>query len=556
VSRAGSRLRDSFAAFGAIFVNRDLRRVAIAWTSFMTGQWAYYVALSVFAYNEGGAAAVGLVGVIRAIPGAISAPISATLADRYRRERVILVAQLGRAVVLLVSAAALLEDVPAGFIYAAAGAMTVLGTAAQPANRALVPSLARTPQELTHANVALGSIESIALFAGPAIGGFLLVFGDEAFVFAVAAGTAALSASLFLGIRTERVVARRLERGAGHVLREISAGFRTMGEERRVRLIVGLTAAQMFVAGAFNVLLVAAALDLLDVGESGVGYLNSAVGIGGLLGAIAAVVLVGRERLASDFRVGILLWGIPIALIGFWPQSVLAFALLIAVGAGNTLLDVSGPTLLQRMVRDEVLGRVFGAFQGLLIVAFGAGMITAPLIIELAEIRGSLIATGALLPVLGALFWRSLARLETSLGTPSAEVALLRGVPIFEPLSPAALEYLASKLTPLEQKAGEVVFEEGDQGDRYYLIGDGKVEVSVAGNVAATLGPGEGFGEIALVRDVPRTATVRAKTDATLHALERDEFISAVSGNPLSADAADTLITTRLGSAGPDVARV
>jgi MFS family permease len=555
VSRAGGRLKDSFSAFGAVFGNRDLRRVAIAWISTMIGQWAYYVALSVFAYKEGGAAAVGIVGLIRTIPGAISAPLSAMLADRYRRERVILVGQLGRLIVLLSSAAALAADAPAGFIYAAAGAMTVFGTAMQPANRALVPSLARTPQELTQANVALGSFESIALFVGPAIGGFLLAVSDEAFVFTVAAATSALAGALMLGIRTERV-GGRLGRGAKHLLQEISAGFRTVAEEGRVRLIVGLTAVQMFVAGAFNVLIVAAALDLLDLGESGVGYLNSAVGIGGLLGAMAAVVLVGRERLASDFGIGILLWGIPLVLIGFWPHSALAFALLIAVGAGNTLLDVAGPTLLQRMVRDEVLGRVFGAFQGLLIVAFGAGMIAAPAVIELAGIRGSLIATGALLPVLAALFWRSLGRVETSLAAPSEEVALLRAVPIFEPLSPPVLEYLAGKLTTVEHQAGDVVFQQGDRGDRYYLIGDGQVEVSVDGGVSTTLGPGEGFGEIALLRDVPRTATVRAKTDATLYALERDEFIAAVSGNPLSTEAADTLITSRLSSAGPEVARL
>jgi MFS family permease len=556
VTRARSRLSDSFRGLGAVFSNPNLRRLELAWISTVLWQWAYYVALSVFAYKEGGAAAVGLVGLIRTIPSAISAPFSAMLSDRYPRQYVMLGANVGRMLVLLASAAALYADAHPGFVYAGAGVMTILGTAIQPAQAALMPSLARTPQELTHANVALGSFESVALFLGPAIGGFMLAASDESAVFVAAALGSALSAFLITRIRPEEAFERRIGRGAGRFLGEFSAGFRTVGSEPGVRLIVGLSAAQMLVAGAFNVLVVAAALDLLDLGESGVGFLNSALGVGGLVGTIAALVLVGRERLASDFGIGILLWSVPIVLIGIWPESVVAFALLIAVGAGTTLVDVSGPTLLQRMVRDEVLGRVFGAFWSLLILGFGIGMIAAPVLIELAGIRGALIATGALLPVLTALFWRSLSRIEVKAPAPSDAVELLRSIPIFAPLPPAVLEYLAGRLITVRQQAGEVVFRQRDSGDRYYIVGEGEVEVTVGGNVAATLGPGEGFGEIALLRDVPRTATVQARTDVTLYALERDDFLSAVTGDPGSTEAANKLITTRLGSAGPEVARI
>jgi MFS family permease len=555
VSRAWSRLKDSFWGFGATFANPNLRRLEVAWISTVLGQWAYYVALSVFAYKEGGAAAVGIVGLIRTIPSAISAPLSSMLSDRYPRQRIMLAASVGRTLVLVASAAALAADLPAGFIYVAAGLITVLATANKPAQAALLPSLARTPQELTQANVAIGSFESIGLFLGPAIGGFLLAASDEAVVFGAAAAATAVSAALVARVRPGEEAARRPGRGAEHFLEEISAGFRTVAEESRLRLIVGLSAAQMLVAGAFNVLVVAAALDLLDLGEAGVGYLNSAVGVGGLVGTIAAVVLVGRERLASDFGIGILLWSVPIALIGLWPQSIIAFALLIAVGAGNTLLDVAGPTLLQRMVRNEVMGRVFGAFWSLLIIGFGIGMIAAPVLIELVGIRGALIATGAVLPVVTGLFWRNLAQMEVETQAPSETADLLRSIPIFTPLPPAVLEYLAGRLGTVKLQAGDVVFRQGDSGKRYYIVGAGEVEVSIDGDVASTLVPGEGFGEIALLRDVPRTATVRAKTDATLHALERDEFIAAVSGNPVSAEAAESMIASRLGSVGPEAAR-
>lgn len=556
MSRVRSRLKDSFSGLGAVFANPNLRRLELAWISTVLGQWAYFVALAVFAYKEGGAAAVGLVGLIRTIPSAISAPFSSMLSDRYSRQRVMLAANVGRMLVLAASAAALYADAHPGFIYAAAGVMTVLGTAIQPAQAALMPSLARTPHELTHANVALGSFQSIGLFLGPAIGGFLLAVSDEAVVFAAAAFASGWAAFLVARIRVEGADEQRAERTPHQFLEEITAGFRTVGAEPGVRLIVGLSAAQMLVAGAFNVLVVAAALDLLDLGEAGVGFLNSAVGVGGIVGTVVALALAGRQRASSDFGIGILLWSIPIALIGIWPESLVAFALLIAVGAGNTLLDVSGPTLLQRMVRDEVLGRVFGAFWSLLIVSFGIGMIGAPLLIELVGIRGALIVTGGLLPVLTALFWRSLAQIDVGVRPPSDAAELLRTVSIFAPLPESALEYLARRLTTVRKQAGDVVFNQGDHGDRYYLVDEGEVEVSVDGRIASTLGRGEGFGEIALLRDVPRTATVTAKTDVTLHALERDEFLSAVTGDPGSAEAADLVATARLSSAGPEVARI
>jgi MFS family permease len=556
VSRLRSRARESFSGLGAVFANPNLRRLELAWISTVLGQWAYFVALAVFAYEEGGAAAVGLVGLIRTIPSAISAPFSSMLSDRYPRQRVMLVANAGRMVVLAASAAGLYADVHPGLIYAAAGVMTILGTAIQPAQAALMPSLARTPHELTHANVALGSFESSGLFLGPAIGGFLLAASDEAVVFAAAAIISGWAAFLVARIRVEGAEEQRAERAPQQFLQEITAGFRTVGAEAGVRLIVGLSAAQMLVAGAFNVLVVATALDLLDLGEAGVGFLNSAVGVGGIVGTVVALALAGRQRASSDFGIGILLWSIPIALIGIWPESLVAFALLIAVGAGNTLLDVSGPTLLQRMVRDEVLGRVFGAFWSLLILSFGVGMIAAPLLIELVGIRGALIVTGGLLPVLTALFWRSLAQIDVRVRPPSDAGALLRSVSIFAPLPESALEYLSRALTTVTKQAGDVVFHQGDHGDRYYLVDAGEVEVSVDGRIASTLGRGEGFGEIALLRDLPRTATVTAKTDVTLHALARDEFIAAVSGNPVSTEAAETVIASRLGSFGPEVARL
>jgi MFS family permease len=259
VSGLRSRLGEAIRPLGSVFANPNIRRVELAWIITILGQWAYYVALAVFAYKEGGAAAVGLVGLIRTIPAALSVPFSSMLADRYPRQYVLLAGNLGRMIVLLASAVGLYADVHVGFIYAAAAAMSVLATALKPAQASLLPTLARTPQELTAANVAFGSFESIGLFLGPAIGGFLLAATTESAVFAIASVASAWAALLVARIKPETAPAAREEQQPRRFLQEITEGFRTVGADSGLRVIVGLSAAQMLVAGAFSVLVVAAA---------------------------------------------------------------------------------------------------------------------------------------------------------------------------------------------------------------------------------------------------------------------------------------------------------
>jgi MFS family permease len=554
-----SRLRESFTTLGVNFSNPGLRRVQLAWVSTMVGQWAYYIALAVYAYDVGGSPAVGLIGLIRTIPAAISAPFVGLLSDRYARERVMLAAQIGRLVVLVVSAAALAAEAPAWVIFAGAGLMTVLGTAIKPAQAAMLPSLASTPEELTAANVTFSSVESISLFAGPALGGLLLAVTDESVVFLVAAAGAAFAAFLVAGVRTE--TAARTERARREVrtesfLAELSAGYRTIGSEPGLRVVGGLWAAHWLVAGAVHVLLVAVALELLDIGESGVGLLSATIGVGGVIGTFVALGLLAPDRLAVNFATGLLIRGAALALIGVWPEPAVAFALLFINGIGNTIIDASGSTLLQRMVRDEVRARVFGALQGILILGLGVGTIVIPVVIETAGVRAALIVTGSLLAGLTLLSVRSLTRVQPPSPVPPETLELLRSLPIFAPLPESTLEQLAGRMATVRRSAGDVVFQQGAPGDLYYVIEEGDVEVTVDGRLASTLRRGDGFGEIALLRDVPRTATVTATSDVTLRALERDDFIAAVTGHDESAEAADTVVADRLGTAAPEVARI
>lgn len=546
------RLRDSARSFGRVFRNPNIRRIEGAWAASIIAHWAYGIALAVYAYRDGGAAAVGLVGLVRFLPSAVASPFASVLGDRYRRERVMLVAELTRAVLLAATTAVIVTDGPSALVYVLAGLVSVAYSAVRPAQAALLPSVAKTPKELTAANVTSSTIESLGIFGGPAIGGLLLAATSEDVVFGACTAAFLLSATLLSRVRVETQPEPR-ERGGG-VVREFTAGFVTLFREPGLRVLVALLASQTLVAGALNVLIVVSALELLDLGEEGVGFLNSAVGIGGLIGAVVSAALIGR-RLSSNFLVGILLWGIPIGLIGLFPEPAPALLFLAVVGLGNTLVDVSAFTLLQRAVPDDVLSRVFGAVQGLWVATIGIGAIVAPLLIAAVDIRGALLITGALLPILATLLRGRLAQLDEA-PVPARELELLRSIDLFAPLPQPTLESLAQALVPVRLAAGEEIFRQGDVGDRYYIVADGTVEIIIDGEVVRETGPGGYFGEIALLRDVPRTATVRAQGDVELLALDRDDFIAAVTGHAASAEAADSVIATRLGSLRPGLASV
>src|SRR5215203_1237416 len=553
-ARWKEQFSESAQAVRTAAANPNIRRLELAWMGSISGLWMYTIALSVFAYEEGGAAAVGLVGAIRLFPAAIAAPFAAGLGDRFPRERVLLVAGVLRTLLMVAAALAVFSSVPPLAVYCLAGVENLVGTVFRPLQGALLPVLSSSPEELTAANLGFATIESVATFAGPTLGGVLLATTSTGTVFAVTAGIYASATYLVARIRATKREAPREEKVSAAT--EALAGFRTIAADANLRLIIGLYGAQTLVAGALNVLLVVMSLQLLDLGQSGVGFLAAAVGVGGLIGAVVALALVGRQRLATDFGLGLVLWGVPIALIGIFPEPPIALLLLGLVGIGVTVVDVAAVTLLQRVVPDEVLARVFGVLQTVFVATIGLGAIAAPALVAWLGPRGALIATGALLPTLSVVLWTRLRKLDGVGMAPADALDLLRASPLFRPLPGPVIEELAAKLVVVTTSAGEQVIREGDAGDRFYLVGSGEVEVSSAGHPVATLRPGEYFGEIALLRDVPRTATVQAKSDARLYALERDEFLSAVTGHPESAEAADAVVASRLAGLRPGLGSV
>jgi MFS family permease len=555
VRRLLGQLAESGRAFQDVFRNPGLRRIELAWAASIVGTWAYGIAVVVYAYEQGGATAVGVVGLARWLAAAVASPFAALLGDRYDRRWVMVASDLARAALIGGGALAVFAEAPPIVVYVIAGLVGVAATAFRPAEAALIPSLARTPEELTAANVAASTIESVGIFGGPAIGGLLLAASGPGVVFLVTAGALLWSAFLVARVQPVDRAKEDGEQEAVSVVDELLAGFRTIAGERRLRLLVGLFSAQTFVDGMLNVLIVVIALKLLDTGQAGVGFLNSAVGIGGLFGALAAAALVGRRRLAADFGLGIFIWGVPLALVAVWPNQAFVLVLLAVVGIGNTIVDVSGMTLLQRAAPDDVLARVFGVLESLLLLTAALGAVFAPVLLNWLGTRGALIVAGALLPLVVIPAWPRLNALDQATEVPVEELELLRANPIFAPLPASTLEQLADALEEVLASAADEIVRQGEPGDRFYLVRDGTLDVYIDGKLVQSLGAGDSFGEIALLRDVPRTATVSARTDAVLYALDRRHFLAAVTGFGPSLSVAEGVIGMRLGSGRAGIVR-
>jgi MFS family permease len=544
VERLREHLRESARAMREVFRNRGLRRLQLAWAGSIIGSWAYTVALVVYAFDQGGASAVGLVGLVRWLPSAFASPLAAILGDRFPRVRVMLTSDLLRAVALGGMAALVVTDAPAAAIYVLAAAVAVIGTAFHPAQSALLPSLARTPEELTAANVSSSTLESLGFCVGPALGGLLLAFSPIWVVFLITACTFLWSALMLAPLLRE--AEPPLTRESPHLLDEATAGFRAIGKDPRLRLVVGLFSAQTLVNGAFGVLITVSAFDLLDLGASGVGYLNAAVGVGGIVGGLISLALVGHKRLATTFGVAVAGTGAPLLLVGGQPSTAVALIAFGLIGFANIICDVSGFTILQRGTPSEVLARVFGVLHSLIYATVAAGAVIAPVLVNAFGVRWTLVVVGLLLPILAILTHASLVRIDREPADPRG-LELLQDIPMFSPLSPPVLEQLAAGLAPVSASAGEEIIRVGDHGDRFYVVSSGEVEVFVDGRPPKREGEGTYFGEIALLRDVPRTATVRAATDVELYALDRDDFLPAVTGHAGSAQAAEAVIGARMG---------
>jgi MFS family permease len=563
-------VRDALSETGSsarlVAANPNLRRVNLALLGSLVGDGAYSAALAVYAFRWGGAPAVGAYGAIRFGLTALTVPFLVTIAERLPRRRVLVGLDLLRVVLVVGVALLVLAGGPPVLVLVVSGVVGLVGGPFRPVQAALTPSLVSSPRELAAANGVSSTLESLAFFAGPALGGLLLAVADVGVIFFFNAATFVFSAVMLVGLRVPaqaRAVApppggtesppmedgrpqdEAHEEPGGGFLAEVLAGFRTVVQDRRLLLVVGLTCLQTLVGGASAVFTVVVALELVDLGDPGVGYLNAALGLGAVVGGLVALSRAARGTLAADFGLGVLLWTLPPLVVALLPHPVVAFAVFAVIGLANPLVDVNLMTLLQRLAPEAVLGRVFGALESSAIAAMALGAVVMPLLFAGLGPTWGLVAL--VLPVAAVTLacWPALRRLDREL-RPPAHLDLVAAQPLFAGLPPAAQESLAERLVRRDVPAGTHVIEAGEAGDLFYLVESGRLTALRGGDALSAMGPGDCFGEIALLRDVPRTATVVADEPSTVLTLEREDFLSAVGADPETAARADLLVRTRL----------
>lgn len=539
------------SAVTAVFANPGLRSLELSWGALSVATWSYAIALSVYAYEIGGVAAVGLIALIRLAPGALVSPLSGLVSDKQSRRLVLLVCTALVALILAASAAVGLLDGPAAVVYVLAGLFTVASTPFIPAESALTPQLARSPQELAAANLVFNLIDNGGFLVGSLITGLALALGPPGIAFALATVAGAASFLVALGLpRDERPeYAKGIK--AGELVGETLSGFRLIAVDPGLRLPSAMTALLALVEGAADVLVVITALDLLGLSQSSVGYMNAAWGIGGLIGGAGLAVLLNRGHLIRSALAGSVILAAGLGLPALFPVVVAAYVGFLIVGSGHTFVDVVSNTLLQRLGDDESLGRIRGSLESLRLGAMALGSILVPAVVSFAGIRGTLAIAAVLLPLY--LLVRSGRLRGLELGAPLEErhYELLHTSPIFAPLPIATLERLCHEVTERRVVTSEVVITEGEAGDLFFLIESGVVEVSREGRPEGTQGPGEGFGEIALLHDVPRMATITARTECTLLVLSREDFLEAVTGHTRSNETAHSVAAGHLDGGFP-----
>jgi MFS family permease len=529
--------------YRALFQNRDYRLLFSGLAISMSGSWAYNVALVVFVFNATHSPAwVAAASMTRFLCALIASPFGGLLADRVERVRlmvtldtVALVLQAGLAVLAALNGAVVLA-------IALAALTSVTGSSYDPSARAATPAIVGE-EYLAAANSAQSAVENLAVIVGPAIAGALLIFAPPAVVFGVNAATFGLSAVLVGQIRARSQPADITKGGTVGPLKQMAGGLAAFFESPTVMLLAGFSILASFVYGTDTVLFVVISRDQLGTGSAGYGYLLAALGVGGIVMAAFMNRIAAVRRLGAIIVIGMAVYCLPTALLAVVHAPWIAFLIEVLRGAGTIVVDVLAITALQRVVKPEVVARVFGVFFAFVLAAVSLGALLMPILLGIVGLKTTLLIMGFAIPALSAASYpwlRALdARALADLSAIEPRIATLQALDIFAGATRAALERLARSAVEETVGAGTVLIQEGAAADDFFVLTDGKVDVSAVGEggVEHALGelvPPDYFGEIGLLERRPRTATVTTASPCTILRINGDDFVDSLTEATLS----------------------
>jgi hypothetical protein len=543
LSHVGPPLR----ALRAVLGNRRIARMQLAFLLFNVAEPAMWIGVLLFAFNVGGTAAVAFVTLLCCVPSGILAPVAAALGDRFRRDRVVRAGYLVQALGTAVLAAAIVGGAPTWAAYALALLASIPFTTGRPNHHAIVPSLATTPEEVAASNSVSALVEGMGYILGGIGAAVLATIGPGAIV-AEASAACFLAAALTFGVRAPTT---ELHDEAFHpwtLATDAIEGLGTLIRSRGPRVLVSIAAASAIGTGAAGVLMVPLAIDRLGLGDPGVGLLGTLQSVGLFVGAGVSVGFATRRKLAIGIVVAAATFWVGASGLGAARTAAVAMVAAVAYGAGITLLDVVGRTMLQRSTSDSVLTRVFGAVEGLWLLGYAGGATLAPIAQHVFGLGWAFAVAGALVFLAVLVSIPALRALDAAAVVPERQLSLVTHVPFFAPLPPFDLERISRQLDLLSVRVGAEVIRQGDIGDRFYIVDAGTFAIEIDGRRVDTVEEGGFFGEIALLHDVPRTATVRALTDGAVWALDQEEFVATVTGLPQAHTAAHEVSAERLRS--------
>jgi MFS family permease len=544
MARLAAPIRATVTAVSQALANDGIRRLQLIWSIGIAADAALLVVLLVVVYGQDGALATAVLGAVRMGPAVVAGMLAGTVVRRFGGRRVLLVLGLARAVVAGLCVIVIAADMPTIWLYVLAAVGAVAGAPVRPAASTLMPGLARSPGELVAANMAWGAGEGLGTFAGPFVAGVLIAVGQPAIAAGVVAvaflGTVAVAAGLRFEHAMDAAGGAREQVGAGLI-----EGVRALRRRPILRWTMLGVYGQVLTRGLLNTLLVVASIELLGMGAAGVGLLSAALGLGGLVGAVFAFSATRPDRLVLTACAALAYWGAPIAVIGLLPYPLIGLGAMVVTGVANAVYDVAIITIFQRGASNQERAAVFSVFEGVAGLGLVSGSLLAPILLLAFGPSGALAVAGSILPIIALIVYGRVGRSDR-LSVVSEELQrLVRTVDVFAELPLTAIERLAAGMVPLSVARDDVLMREGEPGDYFVVIASGEVEVSVAGEPMQRLGPGSGFGEIALLRRSVRTASVTALTDVKGFAIDADTFACAVSG-PTTAAITEQVVSMRL----------
>jgi len=556
------RLQIVFSVFRSAFGNSTLRQVGTAYALFSVAEFGIWLVLLVIAYEHGGPTASMTMVLVQLVPCIVIGPFIGAFADRHRPSRVLGAGYGLQALSMAGVAAAVAVGAPLLVVYLLAPLTALSMTVTRPAQASLLPAIVRTPDELTAANVMAGWTEGAASLVGPAMAGVLLALSGPAPAVATMAGMSAVSVLLVAGVvGPAAAVSADAADGAEadgdgaeppDARSSVGSGVRSnlaaTARNPQVCVLLVLHAFYYVLIGSLDLLCVILALTVLHLGQGGAGYLNAALGAGALLAGLVTAFLVGRRHLSRTLTLSLVVAVAALALIAGIAQVAVVYVLIATVGLAGTVFDITGRTLLQRAAPPDAIAGSFAIFEAMTDFGLASGAVLVRVAIAVGGVRAALVAPAVLAAVLIVALWRRLSRIDASATIPQVEIQLLRSLPIFAALGPPSLEGVARELEPVQVPAGTVVIAEGEPGSLYYAVADGRFDITRGGRLLGTVGRGDGFGEIALVRDVPRQATVTAATDALVFSLDKAHFVQTLSGHASAASAVGGVVDRHLAS--------